>query len=449
MSVTSMNSRMAMAEKLSIPQLQQAIKAGSVPAYVGIPLLQEKMKLQRAMQAQMGQEPQPEGTIADQIMQEADAEGITRLPSNLPLYDVEDMQGAEYARGGIVALAEGEEVEDPYAYTAEGAGDAPATTTTVSSGQPTLASRLPVAEISPETQALFKEYGDQIRAQRANAPKEREQALYMAMIQGGLAAAGGASPNALQNIAQGATAGFQNYQKAMQDIKKDDRDALKQLLNMGLSKEKFLQEAQKMGVDMYKADRAFDAHKYSADMSYAAARVRASAEKQPRAPTATDVALDYIAGKTEDYVAQGVERSKAKILAQEDYYAQSRPMQPSAGVAPAIVAAEKEDPVLANLNIQLLRARNDPAKQEEITKKIDERKAVIAQTVTAQGTPGRGVGGTGDAAPKAVPVPGAEAAPARQPLPMPKSAADAKVGEVYATARGPAKWDGKQFIPVK
>lgn len=289
MSVTSMNSRMAMAEKLSIPQLQQAIKAGTVPAYVGIPLLQEKVKMQKSMQAQ--QQPQEEGTVAEQVMREAEMEGgIDQLPSNLPVYGEEEMGGGmpEYARGGIVALAEGGETEDEYVFDTEGAGATP-TTTTMSSGQPSLTAKLPTAEISPETQALFREYGDQIRAQRAGSGKDREEALYMSLIQGGLAAAGGMSPNALQNIAQGATVGFQNFQKSMQDIKKEDRAALKQLLDMGLTKEKFLQEAQKMGVDVYKADRAFDASKYSTDMSYAASMARANAEKAPRAITGAEI----------------------------------------------------------------------------------------------------------------------------------------------------------------
>ncbi len=34
------------------------------------------------------------------------------------------------------------------------------------------------------------------------------------------------------------------------------------------------------------------------------------------------------------------------------------------------------------------------------------------------------------------------------PAAMPKTAAEAKVGTVYQTAKGPARWDGKQFIPV-
>ena len=38
---------MADADKLSVQQLQQAIKSGSVPAYIGVPMLQEKMKQQQ------------------------------------------------------------------------------------------------------------------------------------------------------------------------------------------------------------------------------------------------------------------------------------------------------------------------------------------------------------------------------------------------------------------
>lgn len=44
-------------------------------------------------------------------------------------------------------------------------------------------------------------------------------------------------------------------------------------------------------------------------------------------------------------------------------------------------------------------------------------------------------------------VPGAGSA--QNPLAIPKTAAKLKSGKVYNTARGPAKWDGKQFMPVK
>ena len=46
----NMLSNMANAEKLSIAQLQQVIQNGTLPAYVGIPLLQQKMQMQQHAQ---------------------------------------------------------------------------------------------------------------------------------------------------------------------------------------------------------------------------------------------------------------------------------------------------------------------------------------------------------------------------------------------------------------
>lgn len=95
--------------RYSIQQLQQAMERGILPAYVAIPLIQEKTQLQKQFQQQqMMQQPPVEEMppIADQIMQEAQmaqaAPGVEGLPSNLP---------QEYAGGGIVAFDEGGEVE--------------------------------------------------------------------------------------------------------------------------------------------------------------------------------------------------------------------------------------------------------------------------------------------------------------------------------------------------
>ena len=110
MSVMDMNSRMAMAEKLSVQQLQQAIQSGSIPAYIGIPLIEQKTREQSQMaQAQQGQERRP--SIAEQVLQQAEQQdqGIDQLPSNLPVAQDEEMG---MAGGGIVAFAEGDLVED-------------------------------------------------------------------------------------------------------------------------------------------------------------------------------------------------------------------------------------------------------------------------------------------------------------------------------------------------
>jgi hypothetical protein len=110
MSITSMSARAGMAQKLSIPQLQQAIQDGVIPPYVGIPLLQEKVKMAKTAQAsqaaQMGEQP----SVAQQVMQQAQQveQGVPALQSNLP---------PSMAGGGIVAFAEGgmyDDEEDSY-----------------------------------------------------------------------------------------------------------------------------------------------------------------------------------------------------------------------------------------------------------------------------------------------------------------------------------------------
>ena len=97
--IGSLMSRMADAEKLSIPQLNQAVKNGTIPAYVGVPLIQEKMKAQEAAQAMVAQT-QAQPPLARQVMEQADMmSGLEKLRSNLP------EEG--YAGGGIIAFAEG------------------------------------------------------------------------------------------------------------------------------------------------------------------------------------------------------------------------------------------------------------------------------------------------------------------------------------------------------
>jgi hypothetical protein len=93
--IGSLMSRMADAEKLSIPQLQKSIQDGIIPAYVGVPLLQDKLKQQKAAAAPQ-QSAQP--PIAQQVMAEASQHGIDSAPSNLP---------TEMAGGGIVAFDDG------------------------------------------------------------------------------------------------------------------------------------------------------------------------------------------------------------------------------------------------------------------------------------------------------------------------------------------------------
>jgi hypothetical protein len=97
--------RVAQAEKLSIQQLEEALENRTIPAYIGIPLLEEKVQLEQRMKmAQAGQMPPPQMTIADQVMGQAEelSGGIDQVPMDF---------APEMAGGGIVAFDDGGQVQ--------------------------------------------------------------------------------------------------------------------------------------------------------------------------------------------------------------------------------------------------------------------------------------------------------------------------------------------------
>ena len=118
--INSLMSRMNAADNLSVQQLHQAVADGTLPAYVGVPMIQDKLKQQQ--QAMAMQQPQQQPPIADQIMAasaprrmpsrevmpqeqqvesevaQAPTQGIETAQSNLP---------TEMAEGGIIGYAGG------------------------------------------------------------------------------------------------------------------------------------------------------------------------------------------------------------------------------------------------------------------------------------------------------------------------------------------------------
>jgi len=107
MSVTGLG-RIAMAEKMSVSQLQEALENKTLPAYIAAPLLEEKLDMQErkrnAMIMQQQAQQQQRAPIVDRLMQRAAMEpGIETLPTNLA-------PAQRMAGGGIVAFEEGGEV---------------------------------------------------------------------------------------------------------------------------------------------------------------------------------------------------------------------------------------------------------------------------------------------------------------------------------------------------
>ena len=129
--ITSVDALESMAEDLSIPQIQQSVKNKTLPGYVGIPILQnkvnnaERIKMAQGIAPDMGQEP----PIADQVMARADAlQGIDSVATGAGGGMVAFERGGpvQYADGskGYVfgALVQGARVAAPYVGRAVGRG---------------------------------------------------------------------------------------------------------------------------------------------------------------------------------------------------------------------------------------------------------------------------------------------------------------------------------------
>lgn len=97
MSVTGLG-RIAMADRMSVDQLKEALQNKTLPAYIAIPLIEEKMDMQQRMAQSQAMQQQQQLPIADQILARSEP-GIEQLPTGLPM--------AEMAGGGIVAFADG------------------------------------------------------------------------------------------------------------------------------------------------------------------------------------------------------------------------------------------------------------------------------------------------------------------------------------------------------
>jgi hypothetical protein len=93
--------------KYSLEQLKQGVEDGVIPAYIGVPIIQEMLQNQSRGKA-MGQEQMP--PVMDQIMAQAD-QGLEALPSNLP---------QEYAGGGIIAFQNGGQTQAPMRFVNQG-----------------------------------------------------------------------------------------------------------------------------------------------------------------------------------------------------------------------------------------------------------------------------------------------------------------------------------------
>lgn len=112
------NKLAADAGRLSIPQLQQAMRDGTLPPYIGMPVLQEKVKLQKQMQAAQAAGQPKAPTVAEQVegaAQQANIEDMMKARAAAMQDEMGQTGGISdflpkpaeeaYAKGGPIAFA--------------------------------------------------------------------------------------------------------------------------------------------------------------------------------------------------------------------------------------------------------------------------------------------------------------------------------------------------------
>jgi hypothetical protein len=79
---------------------------------------------------------------------------------------------------------------------------------------------------------VWSKFESTINKEKDRLNEGKEQDFYMALIEGGLAAAGGTSPSGLQNLAQGFSKGAGSYKEALRDFRKASQENSKMELDM-------------------------------------------------------------------------------------------------------------------------------------------------------------------------------------------------------------------------
>jgi hypothetical protein len=197
--------------------------------------------------------------------------------------------------------------------------------------------------------SMLDKYVAMLEKSGEDVGRQKKEALYMALIQGGLGMMGGTSPNAFANIAAGLLPATQAYQQAMRDIKKDDRARIEKLINAGLSKEKFAMELRKLGIEDKKADAMINYYNARAG----AAGAGGSGDKEDRLVR-------------QGYERSGIEYDRAAQLAKRN-----------------MANALKDDSTYTGAKTQLTFAKNlKPEDRTKLEKIIRDREAPYLDDIT-------------------------------------------------------------------
>ena len=384
-----------------LPQetIMQMAQMGQIPVQFVAPILSEKAQQAQAganVAAMAAQDQMPAGTVLEGLIaQNAANETRAAMPedSGIAALPVSDEMVPEFAGGGIVAFDAGGGVEDPR----------------IAQVEKELALRKRILGENPALQA-------EIQGREA----ERREQRGMRLLEAGLGIMGGESPYAMSNIAKGSQAALKGYGEDIAAQRKRDREIA------GIEraeKERALESVLKNEQALKQAALSKDTDLRDTTRIYFEAAVARGAN--PNDPRTMESA------RRQAYADIGLARERLNVQEQGLTNAQVRA---------AMDSTEKALKEPTN--------RLEMLKRQEADRKNGTNTAEQFREQLFQDSLRRSMAGGAPAAPKAAPEKPATSQK-EKPLPMPKTAAEAEAGKVYMTARGPARWDGKQFVPVK
>lgn len=462
-----------------MPQQLEQVQPRTLPDYIRIPLLNQKIQEQQAAQqtmaAQQGMAPQE--PLKQQVLAQAADLGITGAQSNLP--DETRMAG-----GGIVSFAQGGVNAPKFNYT-----PTPLDYKYLDEEAKTLQNPLTnkgytYEEKAAERRAKEKELGikdlteDQLKALKEKEDKlggreDRAKGLGLLAASNAIMSARGPGLGFIGSGlgAYGKTVGpeldkidalRENYAQQGDLIRTKQMDMKR--AEMTGDTAAFEQNRRELNALMGKKGEAANTNTTRAD----AARLEATKAEydyakdmrkaEIAAASAHNTDLRWLTNvKYEELVAAGAPPdkftlSKASNLAANEMgkIAGSDKLDLDTSKLSADVAGKIENAIAASDEIKqwgesrqlemMKKSRANPVEIAKLDKLIADEKARIAKSL---------LGGTAPAAPPAadaapVPAPGGNKPVAAKPLPAKKP--DLVKGTIYNTAQGPALWDGKQFV---
>lgn len=262
----------------------------------------------------------------------------------------------------------------------------------------------------------------------------------------GLGIMGGSSPNALTNVGRGA---LQGLKQATADKQADTLAQYRQMSEENAARRladaadttlaKLKQGDTKLGIDQQKADTGAHAVDVRQDIAARAAELKAQGmtDVQANAQAKLDIARGRLGVQQQraDTADRGVDVQQQRAnTADQAATLRQKALQSSQEY-------HQQQLALRQQGLDQQQSSNVMNNASRMVSMDLSGKLTLAEAVKQQlaNRPGAKVAPAGTA-------PAATASP--QIAPMPKSAADAVPGTIYNTARGPAKWDGTQFIPV-